>query len=330
MHAKIGSNMLFRRFLWRQTQQFRYSSVGGGGSKSGASSGQRPSLDALLGLVMLPIGCGGLLAEAYFRTELADADDASNCSFDRSRQVLTAHHVRKMERDGIVIIDNVLSAERLAGIRREIGTFSSRFQSSGNEDDVRQDVMQWVRPDDCQAHRNDDDEDNGKNVASENLLYAIRLIRGIGDVLEHTNYKTARDLRVPQDCQLAAYPGNRSAGYRRHLDRCTATLPEIGLLEYWRLSDVRGRVVTAILYLNHRDRTKAEGGALRYWTSAGADDSDAEHFDITPTGGTLVVFDANRIPHQVLPSLTDRTAITCWINGVQVADLEKNESTFLN
>jgi Rps23 Pro-64 3,4-dihydroxylase Tpa1-like proline 4-hydroxylase len=38
--------------------------------------------------------------------------------------------------------------------------------------------------------------------------------------------------------------------------------------------------------------------------------------DVQPVGGTLIVFDANRMHHKVLPSHKDRLAITCWINGV--------------
>ena len=37
--------------------------------------------------------------------------------------------------------------------------------------------------------------------------------------------------------------------------------------------------------------------------------------DVVPRGGTLVLFDAGRIEHKVLPCRRDRYALTCWIAG---------------
>jgi 2OG-Fe(II) oxygenase superfamily len=273
-------------------------------------------MDAAIGLILLPAGCVGVLGEAYMRTNLADADKAQQSAFPPTTKLLTVARVRELEKNGIVVIPNALSPKALALARLDVSLSRNRFDTSDNDRDVRQDVVQWIRATSTRGDKNDnsDNDDCGPG-----LLQAIRLIRGVGHALDIAHYCKANDLRVPQDCQLASYPGNGSAGYKQHLDRCTSTLTELGLLEYWRLSDFRGRVITVILYLNPADRTRAEGGILRCTDVAAAvadDDDDHEaFFDIEPKGGSMVVFDASRIRHQVLPSSSERTAITCWING---------------
>ncbi|CAB9523440.1 Egl nine homolog [Seminavis robusta] len=260
------------------------------------------SFDTVIG-VFLPAGCIGVLAEAYLRTNLRDANTAAHCSFAASNNILTTARVRELETAGIVVIPKVLSGQQLHDARYAVQLLKGQFDTSLNDRDVRQDQIQWVRS-------------TAVGVASEEeedgLLLPIRLIRGVGDALERASYQGVSALRIPQDCQLAVYAGDGSAGYRRHLDRCTSTIFELGILEYWRLSDVRCRVVTVILYLNAADRPKDAGGSLRCWTN---NESEEEHFDIEPVGGTMVVFDASRIRHQVLPSNSERTAITCWIHG---------------
>ena len=265
--------------------------------------------DALIGLVILPVGCAGLLAEAYLRTELNSAQSASQCSSLLTRRVVTASHVRQLEREGIVVIHNALSADQLREARScvtkdlEEDLEKSKFDYSGNEASVRQDRVQWVRSEPL--------GDDGEKSDEPSLQDAIHLLRGVAHVLEQCGYSRASQFQIPHDCQLAVYQGNDVDGYEKHLDRCTGTVYDLGLLEYWRLSDFRCRVVTAILYLNTNERSVEEGGQLRYWATA----DSPEHFHITPVGGTLVIFDSNQIYHQVMPSKTSRIALTSWIHG---------------
>jgi hypothetical protein len=266
-------------------------------------------MDAAIGLILIPAGCVGVLGEAYMRTSLADADTAQQSAYSPTTKLLTTARVRELEKNGIVVIPNALSPHALALARLDVCSSRDRFDTSANDSDVRQDVVQWVR-----ASRDDNDDEND---CGPGMIQAICLIRGVGNALDMAQYCKATNLRIPQECQLASYPGNGSAGYKQHLDRCTSTLTELGLLEYWRLSDFRGRVVTVILYLNLADRAQAEGGLLRCKDDT---DDDEAYFDIVPTGGSMVVFDASRIRHQVLPSFSERTAITCWINGTLEVD----------
>ena len=112
---------------------------------------------------------------------------------------------------------------------------------------------------------------------------------------------------MPRQCQLARYT-SRGKGYDRHLDRCALDVYELGLLEWLRLSDYRGRALTAILYLNDDWSVDRDGGALRCWIG------EREPFDVAPVGGRLVIFDAGAVEHAVLAASADRVALTVWIN----------------
>jgi 2OG-Fe(II) oxygenase superfamily len=405
---------------------------------------QLPSADAMIGLFLLPVTCLVVLVEAYGRTDLADAQRACDCGNVASDAIISNAHLDTLNRNGIVVIDRVLSLNRLTAIRHAIGpsniSLQQRYTASGNDPDVRQDRIQWVRIQPQQQQQDDNGDDDSSattsmdsttraddddtdaaaatatatataTVTSADLNYAIALVRGIAHRLENggggsgnnsssssvsgggttqvTNDNSdssstspsstsasslrllsfARHLLVPRDCQLAVYPpsinhrqdhdngtvnvdvdmaaattGVAGAGYARHLDRCTAELSELGLVEYWRLTDYRNRVITIILYLNEDDRPVSDGGALRYWkvtrptpttptttatttassssssraiTTGNDEAADDVTVDIYPVGGKMVIFYASRIHHQVLPSFgtSDRIALTCWVTG---------------
>ncbi|HTN30025.1 MAG TPA: 2OG-Fe(II) oxygenase [Pseudomonas sp.] len=79
--------------------------------------------------------------------------------------------------------------------------------------------------------------------------------------------------------------------YQRHLDR---------------FRDDDRRTVTVVLYLNDPDWSEADGGQLRMYLPEG-------ERDVLPTGGTLVCFMSDQIPHEVLPARRQRLALTGWI-----------------
>ena len=87
---------------------------------------------------------------------------------------------------------------------------------------------------------------------------------------------------------FARYPAG--SFYQRHLDQHR---------------DQDTRAVTVVQYLN-RDWTENDGGQLRIYL-------DAENqIDVTPHGGTLVVFLSNRFEHEVLPARRERLSLTGW------------------
>lgn len=90
------------------------------------------------------------------------------------------------------------------------------------------------------------------------------------------------------ECHFALYPPG--AFYQTHLDR---------------FRDDDSRTVTAVAYLNH-DWQPAHGGAMRMHLA------DRPALDIPPLAGHLVVFLSADIPHEVLPTHSERLAVTGW------------------
>ena len=236
--------------------------------------------------------------------------------------------VQTLERDGIVIIPNAISSTVLTAVRDNLKALQQQaidsvdvpyiFATSGNETDIRQDKIMWIRSGNpTHSSRGSDSELVGESSVStpigigSDLEYCINFIRGIPYALEKNGYTLSKDHRIPKQCQLSMYRGDNISSYQRHLDSCTSTIYDLGILEYFRLSDYRQRRITIILYLNEANRPIHHGGPLRCWVSkllahgetpssiiSARDDAviatDRSNFhpsfDIQPTGGTLVIF----------------------------------------
>jgi hypoxia-inducible factor (prolyl hydroxylase) len=100
---------------------------------------------------------------------------------------------------------------------------------------------------------------------------------------------------------VTCYPGG-GARYVKHVDNaCSAGEGE----------HCNGRRLTAILYLNEGWRPD-DGGELRLHAPYASAEMPPLA-DVPPTADRLVLFWSDaRVPHEVLPSRTDRFAITAW------------------
>lgn len=175
------------------------------------------------------------------------------------------------------------------------------------------------------------------------LLVSSRLAEHLSTL--HNPPQVSHKHWVPQQLQLSCFEGDGQSKYVKHLDHCSESLQELGLLEWLRARDYRGRSLTAVLYLNPtdwgdlpREGSQHDGGHLRIFHNPETEGKGMEAFedthghelvsasaakmldgtaytDVVPKGGTLVVFDSRRIWHQVLPSTRQRMALTCWVNG---------------
>jgi SM-20-related protein len=107
--------------------------------------------------------------------------------------------------------------------------------------------------------------------------------------------------------------------YHCHRDGVHESIWELGLLQYLKLACYRARVVTIILYLNDSLVWEEEnhGGCLRIYDGTDIKDDYGstcnEVVNISPLGGRLVLFDSQRILHEVIPTFKDRFAVTIWI-----------------
>ena len=98
------------------------------------------------------------------------------------------------------------------------------------------------------------------------------------------------------ECHFAVYPAG--AFYKKHLDQFNSDASKLG--------DVRQ--VSCILYLNSEWQASDGGQLLIY-----LDDADASNvLEVTPNGGTLVLFLSSRFYHEVLPAKRPRMSLTGW------------------
>lgn len=119
----------------------------------------------------------------------------------------------------------------------------------------------------------------------------------------------SKNIAAPQSVMLSKYTAN-SSGYSRHLDNPG-------------LENDNGRYLTLVIYLNSTNRS-VKGGELAIW-NVGADFSEKPDKIIDPTGGTAVILDSRKIPHQVMPLKDgpDRWALVLWFND-QISDSQDN------
>jgi len=123
------------------------------------------------------------------------------------------------------------------------------------------------------------------------------------DVLESLR----QDLPQPLDVNLseflyAYYP---SGGfYRRHRDALPGSASVL-------------RNFSLLMYLN-KDWKEEDGGELRMHMDSGGDEvpsgEEPNYIDVAPKGGTLILFNSDQVPHEVLDTKSERVAIVGWYN----------------
>ncbi|WP_027468374.1 2OG-Fe(II) oxygenase [Deefgea rivuli] len=175
---------------------------------------------------------------------------------------------------GWIVLPNFLPAEALAELQNLASVRQAQFVAAGVGREAAHQVRQEIRGDAVLWVENDDAEMAAANQRMSDLQQLLNreLYLGLAELEWH----------------FARYP--IGSFYRRHLDQHR---------------DQDTRVVTIVQYLNH-NWGEADGGQLRIYLDA------ENHIDVTPHGGTLVVFLSNRFEHEVLPAQRERLSLTGW------------------
>lgn len=118
-------------------------------------------------------------------------------------------------------------------------------------------------------------------------------------------------LRITERCDamLACYEGG-GANYGAHIDNADGD------------GRVDGRILTAVLYLNP-GWDRANGGELAIFQAEsgelGQDHVQGRWHEVWPEAGTLVLFRADRMLHEVRPAHARRYALSLWFCGQHLA-----------
>ncbi|WP_288842059.1 2OG-Fe(II) oxygenase [uncultured Deefgea sp.] len=175
---------------------------------------------------------------------------------------------------GYLVLPNFLDASHLAQLNELFSSREDDFVAAGVGRAAAQQVRQDIRGDAVLWVENDDPA----------MVQANQRMRDLQQTLNRELYLGLDEL----EWHFACYPAG--SFYQRHLDQ-------------HRHQD--SRVVTVVQYLNqnwHED----DGGQLRIYLD------DEQTLDVTPYGGTLVVFLSNRFEHEVLPARRERRSLTGW------------------
>ena len=92
----------------------------------------------------------------------------------------------------------------------------------------------------------------------------------------------------------ALYP--KGTGYKRHLDS---------------FQHDNKRKLSIAFYLNSEDWSQTDGGALALYLEG--DQSEEQTILVNPISGRMVIFESQKIPHEVLIAHRDRLSITGWL-----------------
>ncbi|KAL3809079.1 hypothetical protein ACHAXA_007864 [Cyclostephanos tholiformis] len=260
------------------------------------------------------------------------------------KQQLDSDALAKLQKDGFVVIDNVIKTSQSS--HEKLDGKTNRGKRNANARDYRTDKVAFLSRENAEEYGLEDQHDFLLTLASHlngNLDFSLRGLSPHKAIFPGT---IERPLTNPKGCgvQFAEYGENDY--YRPHSDNSkinmrgvfdcrrsngepTTTDSNETLLPYRQLN---WRYITAILYMNE-GWEKGDGGQLRlYLDSLCVIHPDAvigrhEFIDINPSNGKLLLFDSRMI-HSVEKVLSEgkiRRALTLWIirpeeNGVTGED----------
>ncbi len=187
------------------------------------------------------------------------------------------HCINGLAEQGYAVVPHAFAAEGVHALREEAQTRRERFRPAG----VGAQAMR------AQAIRGDviDWLEWGEGSAALQAFWHD--MAALRDALNQQLYLGVREL----ECHFALYPPG--SGYQKHHDNPQGR---------------SARRVTVLLYLNEHWQD-ADGGLLRMFDPQ---DENREIERVVPHGGTLVVFLAERFPHEVTVAKRERLSLTGW------------------
>lgn len=218
----------------------------------------------------------------------------------------------KFKSTGILIIDDVLTAEELGSARNDLQVLLDRKKFEYTEqhsDEIRTDATCLIS----------EPIKNQSITLGTGMRDALRLVRSIPlELISGGSDAVEKLYGVPLSNQLSCYDSVGSH-YKPHRD--TPDMNHYHPLRWLLQAGLIERETTIILYLNDVDWDSGteDDGCLRCFlgTTAGDDvgTTATEILNIAPKGGRLVIFDSKKILHEVRPCSKRRAAITCWVGG---------------
>mmetsp|Transcript_3112 Transcript_3112/g.3508 ORF Transcript_3112/g.3508 Transcript_3112/m.3508 type:complete len:378 (+) Transcript_3112:98-1231(+) len=227
-----------------------------------------------------------------FVSELIEATLPTQC-IDIGRSPLVDWKANLCE-NGYCVLEDAVSSEVVETARLEIQSLCATKkvlrEEHGQPRSIRSDKIAFFDLGSAEESR-----------TNPSLRKGFHILESFASVIRSWNDSP---LLLPPLGMISCYPGT-GAKYILHKDN------EKDSFGHWR----NNRVLTMILYLNEKDFSQDDGGQLVLHLESGKT-------DIVPKGGTVVIFDSRRFPHEVLPCSRNRYAMTLWFVAYDNLDLE--------
>jgi SM-20-related protein len=210
---------------------------------------------------------------------------------------LSPAQLQQLQEQKYVIVPNFLAPAFAEAIRRDIQSLRSawQFRQAKIGQDATNTLNTEIRVAETCFIGPDKREFNRQHpYAAREELYTV---------LDAVRQSLMDATQVPLDEALsellyAYYPNG--GYYRRHVDAMPGSASFL-------------RQYSLLLYVN--DETwdvETDGGSLRLYLNT--EEEHSSTLDVPPTSGTLVVFQSNAIPHEVLDTTRERCVVVGWYN----------------
>lgn len=219
-----------------------------------------------------------------------------------SSSTITEDHLQELAKNNYVVIPNFLTAELQKSLRQDVGQLQDggHFKIAKIGQDSTNTLNRQIREaQTCFIGGSGprDIPDSSARSEMTSLLQSVCAKLSQNDALQSP--KLDQNL---SELLYAYYP--QGGFYRRHRDAIAGSASVL-------------RTFSLLLYLNE-DWKESDEGYLRMHMDSGGDELPAgeqpKFLDVMPQGGTLVLFDSEKVPHEVLDTKSERLAIVGWYN----------------
>lgn len=196
-----------------------------------------------------------------------------------------------IDQQGYAVLDNAIPQALIAQLLADSMTRQAEFSSAGigrqqdlhRNDAIRKDQTLWLDQSNASNNISGNTSSSTSNNTSNAQQNFLALMTEIQLMINRHFYMGLFDY----ECHYARY--GRGDFYKKHLDAFKGR---------------SNRVLSTVCYLN----TPQEGGELLLY----AEDGTQILTKVAATAGTLVVFESERFPHEVLPAKAERYSIAGW------------------
>ncbi|CAE8582840.1 unnamed protein product, partial [Polarella glacialis] len=253
-----------------------------------------------------------------FDGPVLDSGQASREAALRARAVVddsvAAALFRRPAYGGLVVQHGVLGPQLARQLRQEAAAYREQgwLRGNGQESQGRTDSICFLTS----------PLDNGLRQLPPGLAYGAALLAAVCLRLsskllrhrpQHLKLLLPQQPMRPGGVQLACYAGGGTA-YRQHRDSYPAAELAGSGVPDTACAEIEARRITAVLYLQS-EWSASWGGAFRAHAVDDTKPAEGGHVDVLPGSGTLLLFRARDLPHEVLPTFQPRFALSMWCLG---------------